>query len=231
MEIPELPTILLALIGFLASYLSMQCFTDPNSNTTASSTVQDRITRFTNPNFLLVNRIIVLAIGLIHALLILNPTTPNYLLCPKPSNLNLSLFTWTRHSSICLLLILIFAPLRLLAFAQLGENFTFKLDRPQNLVTSGVYAYVQHPSYTALAVVVSAHWMLFQRSDGVAGCWMSEAVARSQWWSLVGWGSVAGALSLVRKRVVDEERMLKETFGRQWEDWHRRTKRFVPGVI
>jgi protein-S-isoprenylcysteine O-methyltransferase Ste14 len=45
----------------------------------------------------------------------------------------------------------------------------------------------------------------------------------------VGMGLVGGFLGLA-VRVRDEERMLRARFGKEWEDWHARTKRFVPGV-
>ncbi|KAH7390164.1 isoprenylcysteine carboxyl methyltransferase [Cadophora sp. MPI-SDFR-AT-0126] len=229
MEIPDLPTILLALTTLLASYLSLQCFTPPNP--TPNSAIPDRITPFTSPKFILVRRLSVILVGVHHALLVLNPVSPSYLLCPNPASMNLSLFTWTRHSAICLLLIIIFAPIRLLAYAQLGKNFTFKLARPQSLVTTGLYAYVQHPSYSANVIVVAANVLLFERPDCLAGCWMSEGVAKSAWWSVAGWGLAVAAVYAASVRVADEERMLKEAFGKEWEVWHQKTKRFVPGVF
>ncbi|KAL2062277.1 hypothetical protein VTL71DRAFT_6543 [Oculimacula yallundae] len=231
MEMPDLLTVLHVLISLLASYLSMLCFSNPNPDPNTTSAVSDRIIPFASFEFLLVRRVSILIIGINHALLILNPTAPNYLICPSTSSLNLSLFTWTRYSAICLALILIFAPIRLLAFAQLGKNFTFKLAKPQNLVTTGLYAYMQHPSYTANSVVATAHLMLFERPDGLAGCWMSESVAKSPWWGVVGLVLVAVVVHLGRQRVVDEEDMLKKAFGKEWEVWHQKTKRFVPWVI
>ncbi|KAH6705140.1 hypothetical protein DL95DRAFT_446838 [Leptodontidium sp. 2 PMI_412] len=228
MDIPDPPTILLVLTTLLSTYLSLQCFTPPNP--TPNSTVPDRITIFASPTFILVRRLSVVLVGIHHALLILNPISPTYLLCPNPSSLNLSLFAWTKHSAICLSLIVIFAPIRLLAFAQLGKNFTFKLAKPQSLVTTGLYAYVQHPSYIANAIVAAANVLLFERPDGLAGCWMSEGVAKSPWWRVVGWGLAGAAVYLGRVRVADEERMLKGAFGKEWEVWHQKTKRFVPGV-
>jgi protein-S-isoprenylcysteine O-methyltransferase Ste14 len=32
-------------------------------------------------------------------------------------------------------------------------------------------------------------------------------------------------------RVKDEEEMLKGQFGKEWEEWHRSTKRFIPGIL
>jgi protein-S-isoprenylcysteine O-methyltransferase Ste14 len=36
---------------------------------------------------------------------------------------------------------------------------------------------------------------------------------------------------LVRVRVRDEERMLREKFGREWERWNARTARYIPGIL
>jgi protein-S-isoprenylcysteine O-methyltransferase Ste14 len=32
-------------------------------------------------------------------------------------------------------------------------------------------------------------------------------------------------------RVRDEEKMLKEKFGKEWENWHSRTARFIPWIV
>ncbi len=44
--------------------------------------------------------------------------------------------------------------------------------------------------------------------------------------SFIGAGVMAG-----RTRVRDEEKMLKDTFGKEWVEWSGRTKRFVPGIF
>jgi protein-S-isoprenylcysteine O-methyltransferase Ste14 len=33
------------------------------------------------------------------------------------------------------------------------------------------------------------------------------------------------------RRVREGETMLKSTFGTEWEDWHKRTSRFIPGLF
>jgi hypothetical protein len=62
--------------------------------------------------------------------------------------LNPSLFTWSWRTSICLGGILIAAPVRLLAFKQLGPNFTFQLAVPGKLVTTGLYVFLLYLSLT-----------------------------------------------------------------------------------
>ncbi len=79
--------------------------------------------------------------------------------------------------------------------------------------------------------MVIANILMFERPDGVVGCWLGYSVVHSAWWSVVGWGLSGFGIVMVRIRVADEERMLKEAFGKEWEEWHRKTKRFVPGVF
>ena len=40
-----------------------------------------------------------------------------------------------------------------------------------------------------------------------------------------------GILYVVWERVKDEEAMLKREIGTEWEEYHRRTARFIPGVF
>jgi len=133
------------------------------------------------------------------------------------------------------LLILTFGPLRLLCYYTLGPNFTFQLATPGRLTTIGLYAYLQHPSYTFQIIVLLAYTFLTLRRDGAVGCWLPGWVVESEQIGIgikaaLGMGLVGGLWGLAI-RVRDEERMLRERFGREWEDWHKRTKRFVPGVF
>lgn len=75
--------------------------------------------------------------------------------------------------------------------------------------------------------------MLFMRWDGALACWVSGlALARVDGWGVtVSAGLVSFAVVVLGARVRDEEEMLREKFGRRWEEWHRSTSRFVPGVF
>lgn len=169
--------------------------------------------------------------------------SPPALLCPNPGNLSSELFTWSPYTAAALIAIIAAAPIRLLAFRQLGRNFTFRLARPSSLVTGGLYAYVQHPSYPTNWVVLVGNIALLLRLDGVFGCVLPGWVVRSGMGMGMGNGQGIGVwpvflgcfvvmvLWIVWVRVKDEEAMLKREFGREWEEYHGRTKRFVPGVI
>lgn len=75
--------------------------------------------------------------------------------------------------------------------------------------------------------------MVFLRWDGVLGCWIPP-VARA-WMTGFGWVvyvfMVVVLVKGVRGRVADEEKMLKDKFGDEWVQWHKRTARFVPGIF
>lgn len=160
------------------------------------------------------------------------PSTPTRL-CPHPSNLNPALFTWTRTTAALLALIHAAAGLRIAAFRTLGSSFTFELAPPNKLITTGVYAWMQHPSYVPDGLLTVTSAALFGRADGAVGAYLPPEHVR---W-LVKWRGLwlgmlaANWVRVIWFRVREEEEMLREAFGEEWEDWHKRTARFVPGVF
>jgi protein-S-isoprenylcysteine O-methyltransferase Ste14 len=178
-------------------------------------------------------RAITVALWIYHVSLTLTYPEHRGLLCPCPQNLAASIFSWSPYTITCLGLIFVAAPIRLLAFAQLGSNFTFRLARPNKLVSTGLYAYVQHPSYTGHFVVFLANIALLSHPRGIFGCWLPSTI--------VSWSeSVFAVIFLLfgcvfalglRTRVKEEEEMLKKEFGEEWEVYHAGTKRFVPGLF
>lgn len=151
-------------------------------------------------------------------------------ICPQPQQLNHRYFTWSSYTVISLSLIFVSAILRLLAFQTLGKNFSFELAKPDQLVTTGIYSYVQHPSYPPLMVLLCSSFWLFLPLDGVPACFLPWSIVEVwvTWkWPLLALTAAIIAM-VVRVRVGDEEAMLKETFGKQWIEWHRKTPRFVP---
>jgi protein-S-isoprenylcysteine O-methyltransferase Ste14 len=228
----DAPTVLLALAILTVTYLSYRSFTPPNPHPT-DTTTRDRLFVLGAPLFLLIRRIVVVALGIYHALLILTVSFPSPSptpLCPRPENLNPLLFTWSLHSAICISAMLIFGPLRLLAFNNLGPNFTFRIAPPKKLITTGLYRYIQHPSYVGNTVVITINGLLLLRPDGVAACWLKKGWVESKIWIVLGYGSIVG-VGFLAMRVRDEERMLKKAFGKEWEQWHAKTARFIPGVF
>jgi protein-S-isoprenylcysteine O-methyltransferase Ste14 len=63
------------------------------------------------------------------------------------------------------------------------------------------------------------------------GCWLPAwIVDAGLFWAIVALLGTFGVARITRRRIKDEEKMLRETFGKEWENWHARTKRFIPGV-
>ncbi|RMD42530.1 hypothetical protein DV735_g2594, partial [Chaetothyriales sp. CBS 134920] len=231
-------SILLAIAMTVVGYLSVLCVTAPNPSPERTSRHQtDRISFFVDATSTL-GRWLITSIVTYHALLtVLLPhaSAARALLqvCPLRQNTNPDLFTWNTLSVIALLFICIGAYVRLSAYGGLGKYFTFHLAAPEQLVTTGVYGWIQHPSYTGLVLIAIGLLALFVRWDATPACWISEAALLP----LHGWGLAAltgfmglGSL-LIATRVVDEENMLKRQFGHKWEHWHRSTKRFIPGIF
>jgi protein-S-isoprenylcysteine O-methyltransferase Ste14 len=165
-----------------------------------------------------------------HILLSVLSSSQRPAICTNIDQVNPKYFTWSTYTTTCLVIIFISATLRLWAIGSLGKNFTYQLAKPDRLVTTGVYAYVQHASYGPLLVLVGATLMMFMPFDAGAACFLPREIVQmwSSWWWLVlalAMAVVGGGLSV---RVKDEEAMLKETFGKQWVEWHKKTPRFVP---
>lgn len=168
-----------------------------------------------------------------HCILILYFPSPPKFICPNAANLSPSLFTWSLFSTLCLSMTIIFSALRLLAFKQLGRDFTFHLTTPKRLNTSGLYSVVQHPSYTAVTLSTIANSIFLYRIDGVTGCFLYESVVSKN--LLINWAmfvvmAVLGAYGTMA-RVKKEEKILHQAFGKEWEDWNTKTKRFIPFVL
>lgn len=150
----------------------------------------------------------------------------------NPDLLNQDLFSWSSYTISFIALMFVAAPIRLLAYAQLGENFTFQLAKPTRLVKTGMYRYVQHPSYAPLFLMTSAICLFMMRLDGVAACVLPSVFVSVRWLSFTGGIATSSiALASMTVRVRDEEQMLQKEFGEEWEAYHRKTKRFIPGVF
>jgi len=227
---------LLAATMAVAGYLAALCTTPPNPSPSQKGRhTTDRITWFAGTGATIMRRL-TLTMTLYHTLLTIIPTyAPSRLhqVCPQPSNRNMDLFTWSPIAAASLFVILLGAYVRLSAYGGLGRNFTFHLAPPNQLVTSGVYRWMQHPSYTGQFLIYLGCMGLFLRWDAAPACWIKEDVLAS--W--VGFGHpveaviVVWALTMVGVRARDEEEMLRQQFGEKWETWHRETSRFVPGLF
>ena len=95
----------------------------------------------------------------------------------------------------------------------LGKMWSHSLDLREGhrLVTSGIYERVRHPMYTAFWLwAIGAALLLPNWVAGLSG--------------LIGFGT------LFFLRVGQEEAMMVEEFGEEYESYMRRTKRIFPGI-
>jgi protein-S-isoprenylcysteine O-methyltransferase Ste14 len=149
--------------------------------------------------------------------------------CPGYANVSPDLLAWNIHTALCIILILVAGRVRLLAYKQLGLDFTFTVHKPKKLITTGLYRYVQHPSYAGLITLMIANRVLFERLDGVAACWLPTWIVNLRWiWMMA---MILKTLGWALMRIRDEEEMMKETFGKEWDDYHAKTKRLIPGLF
>jgi len=221
----------LSLCILLNTYTSFLCGRPPNP-TPYNSTNPDSWSAAVTPSSIFIRSFIKVSLGICHAFLCLTYPFPPRYICPHPSNLAPYLFSWTPYSIICIIISLLGCYIRLSAFSALGPNFTFRLAPPQKLVTSGLYNYVQHPSYTGTTLIVFANWALTMRLHGPLGCWLPTWVVEAKlFWRPLACQFVLAAYRMAWKRVREEEMMMERTFGEEWKAWHSRTKRFIPGLF
>ncbi len=95
----------------------------------------------------------------------------------------------------------------------LGRNWSavVQVKRDHELVERGPYRWVRHPIYTGLLLA-----------------FLGSALALGAWRGLVGTAIVGGSF-WVKLRL--EERWMRETFGARYEDYMRRVKALIPGVL
>jgi protein-S-isoprenylcysteine O-methyltransferase Ste14 len=103
--------------------------------------------------------------------------------------------------------------LRAWSIATLGRFFQYQIEiqAGHQVVTTGPYRYVRHPSYTGIALVLAGF-----------------ALASGDVLSLVA-VAVLGGLGLA-VRIRAEERQLTEALGADYERFAAQRKRLIPGV-
>ena len=100
------------------------------------------------------------------------------------------------------------------AVRTLGKQWTFeaRVIKGHELVTQGPYAIVRNPIYL-----------------GMFGMIIGAGLAFSRWWTLLA--AVIFFLAGNRIRIRTEEKLLRETFGSQFDDYASRVPAFVPRLL
>ncbi len=100
------------------------------------------------------------------------------------------------------------------AVRTLGKEWsiTARMVEDHKLATEGPYARVRHPIYT-----------------GMLGMLIATGLAISHWIALVAAIVIFAIGTLIRVRI--EERLLRETFGQQFEEYAREVPAVIPGIF
>lgn len=215
--------------GLLTSgYFSYKCQTRPVP-LAKGVTARDTLSRLGIMRFWAFYRLYILCFASMHTLLAGFCWPHQQLtLCPAWDQVNQKLFTWNWYTATLMVLIIVSGKARLAAYSQLGSNFTYNLSTPNHLVTTGIYSYVRHPSYSAHAVNNIAMTLLFMRPDGIVACFFS---------GIPYLGAVHFTLNLILVptfasiRVPEEEDHLRETFKDKWDAYSAQTKKFIPWLL
>ena len=136
-------------------------------------------------------------------------------------------------AAIGLILIVLGTWIRLMTFRHLGRLFRFEasIQKDHDLIVTGPYSVVRHPSYTGLILIAGGlfHWHLSK------GSWIMESGT---------WNTVLGRLLVVVyfsalilsilfavARTTKEDIALRNQFGEKWDDWAKRVPYSIfPGI-
>ena len=111
--------------------------------------------------------------------------------------------------------------IRLTTYRYLGRFFTFEasIQKDHELIVSGPYAVVRHPSYTG-TMILFIGWFPWQMSRG---SWVMES---GLWNTMLGrmlvlvyFVLIFATAYLLLERMSKEDAALRKRFGTKWDDW------------
>ncbi|KAF8803361.1 hypothetical protein BYT27DRAFT_7195679 [Phlegmacium glaucopus] len=236
MSLTKIPFILLATWAFNTS------MTPPNPPPPENERITSRVP-MESPKYTqwvtFAVRVLQLFIATTEIATILASATPSWTL----SQLFLSLLIWRdgkpdnlRLSNVAALGVVVMVLgtwIRLMTYRHLGRFFRFEasIQKDHELIVSGPYSVVRHPSYTGL-MMVFVGWFPWQMSKG---SWFMES---GLWNTMLGkmvvvtYSSIIILTSyLVLERMSKEDASLRNRFGTKWDDWAKRVPYSIfPGV-
>ena len=123
--------------------------------------------------------------------------------------------------------------IRMSCYRELGPLFTWEVAvrDDHKLVTTGPYAIVRHPSYIGYYMLLAGNVILLASK----GSWFVESgLWKTLWGKGVACSATAFLVSVALRlfwRVDEEDRMLKDEFGAEWDEWAKKTPyRLIPYV-
>lgn len=123
--------------------------------------------------------------------------------------------------------------IRTRCYRELGHLFTWEVAvrDDHKLITTGPYSIVRHPAYIGYYLLVAGNVILLVSK----GSWFMESGLWNTLWGKVVAGSATAFLASVAlrlfRRVYEEDKMLKNEFGDEWDEWAKKTPyRLIPYV-
>jgi protein-S-isoprenylcysteine O-methyltransferase Ste14 len=141
----------------------------------------------------------------------------------------------TTESALALLLTQLGARIRTHCYEELGKSFTFELSirgKEHELVTTGLYGVVRHPSYAGYVMNTIGITLL----HGGGGSWVRESGLLSLWPGKIAVGALATLTWVVTGallgRMKEEDQELQKHFGARWHEWAAQVRySLIPGVV
>ncbi|KAJ6473900.1 hypothetical protein C8R45DRAFT_835322 [Mycena sanguinolenta] len=152
--------------------------------------------------------------------------------CPHPTATLPLLGTPTPSLALAVSCVLAGCLLRSWCYSTLGEFFTFNVGvfKSQPLITRGPYAYVRHPSYSALYLLfLSTGWVYFGTPGNyISACGILQTPYRFILYYHWAFAVPMACLALYRRGTV-EDKLLREQFGPEWNVYRRNVPyKFIP---
>ena len=134
-----------------------------------------------------------------------------YVFTPWLNSFSIGLPDWARWSGVVIFGFVLF--LFWWVHKTLGKNWSPALEirKDHKLITEGPYKYIRHPMYTCMWLWVAGFWL-------ISSNWIVGIVALLTW----------SILYFIR--LPDEEKMMIEEFGQEYENYINRTKKIIPWV-
>ncbi|CAF2074850.1 unnamed protein product [Rotaria magnacalcarata] len=119
---------------------------------------------------------------------------------------------------------------RIWCYRTLGAFFTFELTirNKHKLIQTGPYAYVRHPSYTFLLVLLWGFLLVHRR---LANLFPNQAWIQTLLSPLGILVILFSVILVIARRVIMEEKELATKFGSEWTQYASKRKRFIPKII
>ena len=136
-------------------------------------------------------------------------------------------------AAIGLALMVLGSSIRLMTYRHLGRFFRFEasIQKDHELIVSGPYSVVRHPSYTG-GILISCGLFPWHLSKG---SWIMES---GSWNTALGkllvgvyFSIIFLIVSFALARTSKEDMALRNWFGKKWEDWAKRVPYSIfPGI-